>query len=228
MNSFSLQGLLSLLMVGFDLALAWAAVYAALELSKRLDIGRPREFWYWLVGASVALATGLWSAQVVGLARQDVPYALGYEPFRAAGAWLVGVLASMAGLGIVSRRDAAPGMTSAGALVLAQALFMYSLGLEPGIDWHPFGASAALVCAAVGCGLALWLSARHGLAAGRVAQMFQGLAALSMAAGLIVSQRLVIGAAGLNHQTASVFDKACHKARWLRSLASGRWPCWAC
>ncbi len=192
--------------------LAFLAAFVCLDLSKRLESRLDREGCGWLLGASLALATGLWSVQVLGLNRLTLPYALGYRPGYSFAVWLAAGAVCAWGLAVSCRRAAAVERTLQGAGLLAcgsvavQALFIEALDLQPGPAWSLPGLGLALAVAGIGCAAALWLGAevrvraQHRLLAG------QAVSALLIGVAVVVSQSLVINAAGLDQQRASVAE----------------------
>ena len=191
--------------------LAFLAAFAMLDLVKRLESRLDGPAFGWLAGASVAFATGLWSAQVVGIDQLNLPYALGYHPGLSVSVWLVAAMFSSLSLAVACRRTTAAGRCLVGAgllatgMVVAQVLFVEALGLRPGITGPGPAVGAAWLVAGLGCGCGLWLHAEVRIRAPRHLMAGQALSALLLASAIVVSQGLVLGAAGLDAQTSSTW-----------------------
>ncbi|MDO9314503.1 MAG: EAL domain-containing protein [Burkholderiaceae bacterium] len=201
-------------LLALDWMLAFLAAFVCLDLAKRLESKLDREGFGWLLGASLALATGLWSAQVIGIDRLDLPYAIEYRPVPAFGVWLGAGAACALGLAVACRRSAGLDRTLIGALLLAggivgiQVSFVEALGLQPGPAWLLPGLGIALIAAAAGCSAALWLYAEVRVRVKQGLLAWQAAAALILGIAIVVSQSLVMGAAGLNgvHVTTAMQD----------------------
>ncbi|OYT98343.1 MAG: bifunctional diguanylate cyclase/phosphodiesterase [Burkholderiales bacterium PBB1] len=191
--------------------LAFLAAFAMLDLVKRLESRMDGSAFGWLAGASVAFATGLWSAQVVGTDKLDLPYALGYHPGLSVGVWLVAAMFSSLSLAVACRRATAAGRCLVGAgmlatgMVVAEVLFVEALGLRPGITGPGPAVAAAWMVAGLGCGCGLWLHTEVRTRAPRHLMAGQALSALLLASAIVVSQGLVLGGAGLDAQTSSAW-----------------------
>lgn len=201
-------------LLALDGMLAFLAAFVCFDLSKRLESKLDREGGGWLLGASLALATGLWSAQVIGIDHLNLPYAIGYRPGWAFGVWLGAGAACALGLAVACRRAAGLDRTLIGAGLLAcgivaiQVLFVESLGLRPGPAWTLPGVAMALVAAGVGCAAALWLHAEVRVRAQQAQMAWQAVSALVLAFAILVSQGLVLRAAGLDRAQVSSFHDA--------------------
>ena len=191
--------------------LAFLAAFCMLDLVKRLESRLDGPAFGWLVGASVAFATGLWSAQVLGITQLNLPYTVGYHPVLSLGVWLAAGMFSALSLAVACRRATSTRRCLAGAgllasgIVLTQLLFLQALGLGPGITAPGPAAAGAWVVACLGCGSGFWLHAQARARAVRHLPAWQALSALLMAVAAVVSQGLVIGAAGLDVQTSSAW-----------------------
>ena len=189
--------------LALDLMLAFLAAFVCLDLSKRLESRLDREGCGWLIGASLALATGLWSAQVIGLDRQELPYAVGYRPAASLGVWIGAAVVCALGLAVACRRAVTLDRTLigagllAGGIVATQATFVEVLGLTPGPAWILPGLGAALVVAAAGCAAALWLYAEARVRAKQRLLAWQTVSAGVLGIAVVISQGLVIGSASL-------------------------------
>ena len=67
------------LMLLLSLGISTLAAYVALDLARRVRVLRTRAGALWLLGAASALATGVWSCQIIGVAAEPVAFRLGYE-----------------------------------------------------------------------------------------------------------------------------------------------------
>ena len=197
-----------LLLLG--LAVSTLASYVALDLARRVRVLRTRTGALWLLGAAAALSLGIWSCQIIGIAAEPLSFSLGYNGIDSLIAWAVAVAVGMAGLGAVSGRVATPVGVGLGAFALgagavgAHVVALASLGLQPGISWHVLPLVAAVAGACGGCMMALGAFFRGGDRTRPATVPWQATAALVLGATLVASQQLVIGAAGLSEQTASL------------------------
>jgi diguanylate cyclase (GGDEF)-like protein len=196
-----------LLVLGF--AVSALAAYVALDLARRVRVLRTRAGILWLLGAASALATGIWSSQIIGVAAEPVAFALGYDGLGSIGVWAAAVVACMAGLGAVSGRVATPARVAFGAFALGigmvgtHALALAPLGLQPGIEWRALPLITAFAGAVGGCMIALGAFFRGGDRTRPATLPWQATAAFVLGVTLVGSQQLVLGAAGLGEQTAS-------------------------
>mgnify|MGYP000854641217 FL=1 len=193
-----------------DWKLAFLAAFVCLDLARRLESKLDLAGWGWLLGASLALATGLWSAQVIGIERLQLPYAIEYRPGPAFGVWLGAGAISALGLAVACRRSSGLSVTLIGALLLAagivaiQMCFVEALWLQPGPAWRLPGLGMALVAASAGCAAALWLFAEIRVRAREGALAWQAASALVLGLSIVISQGVVMGAAGLESPHVSV------------------------
>jgi diguanylate cyclase (GGDEF)-like protein len=197
------------LMLLMSLGVSTLAAYVALDLARRVRVLRTRAGVLWLLGAASALATGVWSCQIIGVAAEPVRFELGYDGIGSIGAWLAALVAGCAGLGAVSGRVATPARVAFAAFALAigtvgtHALALYPLGLQPGIEWQLLPLAGAMLGAGGGCMMALGAFFRSGDRSRAATLRWQALAAVVLGVSLVGSQQLVIGSAGLGQQVAS-------------------------
>lgn len=190
--------------VSLDVVLTALAAFVCLDLSKRLESHLDRQACGWLIGAALALATGLWSAQVLGLDSLKLPYDVGYRPVHALGVWLAAGAVCALGLAVACRRAVSVDRTFIGSLLLAcgivaiQATFIEVLGLQPTPAWTLTGLGLAIVVASVGSAVALGLYAEVRIRRARGLLAWQSVSAFVLGAAIVVSQGLVMGAAGLD------------------------------
>jgi diguanylate cyclase (GGDEF)-like protein len=198
--------------LGLQMVLAFLAAFVTFDLSKRLDSRLTFDAVLYLVGACVALSTGLWSSTVLGLDARNLPFDLGYRPLLEFGVWLAGAVFCVFGVAVGCRRSSASSSIWLGAgllacgIVASQVLFIHALGLSPGVIWATQTIGAAAVLASVGCAAALWFHAevrariRHGHLA------WQTVPALLLAMSIVGAQATVINAAALDGQTSSAWS----------------------
>ena len=63
----------TVLMLLLGLAVSTLAAYVALDLARRVRVLRTRAGALWLLGAASAMAIGIWSSQVIGIAAEPPP-----------------------------------------------------------------------------------------------------------------------------------------------------------
>ncbi len=195
-------------MVLADGLLVFAAAYVSLDLAKRLEVRLTGETLGWLLGSALALATGLWGAQVLGLSHRGLPYELAYHPALTLAGWLAAVVFMVLGLALAGR-PGRPIDTLMGAAVVAAGVVLTELGFvlalrpTPGIVWAWWGPGLALPMAWVGSSLALWL---FGGVKRRARPSWQALSALVLALSIVLPQVLILSSAGLEHQTGMPLD----------------------
>jgi NO-binding membrane sensor protein with MHYT domain len=110
----------------------------------------------WLAASALALATGLWSAQVLTLSTMLTPVDAGFAPGLAIIAALAGLVLGAAGLSLwFVSQPSWTGVIGGAALLataalLTQATLLASLGLSPGIRWNPGWLALGWGVAAIG------------------------------------------------------------------------------
>ncbi len=184
------------------------AAYVALDLARGLAACPQGERWFRLLGGALALATGLWGAQILGLSYRILPYPLAYHPALTFAAWLAAVVFMALGLALAGRPgrpiDTLMGCAVvAGGMVLTEMGFLLSLSPSPGIAWTWLWVGLALPIAWGGSSLALWVFTGGKR---RDHQHWQALSALLLAVSLVASQALILKSAGLEHQTGVPLD----------------------
>ena len=200
----------TVLMLLLGLGVSTLAAYVALDLARRVRVLRTRAGALWLLGAASAMAIGIWSSQVVGIAAEPPAFAFGYHGLGTIGVWTAALIASLAGLGAVSGCVATPGRVGFGAVALGigavgtHALALAPLGLVPGIEWQILPLVAAFAGAAGGCMMALGAFFRGGDRTRPATFGWQTTSALVFGVSLVASQQLVLGAAGIGEQTGSL------------------------
>jgi diguanylate cyclase (GGDEF)-like protein len=200
----------TVLMFALGLGVTTLAAYVALDLARRVRVLRTRAGALWLFAAASALAIGIWSSEVIGIAAEPPAFAFGYRGLGTLGVWTAALIASLAGLGAVSGRVATPGRVGFGAVALGvgavgtHALALAPLGLVPGVDWQILPLVAAFAGAVGGCMMALGAFFRGGDRTKPATLGWQATSALVFGISLVATQQLVLGAAGLTEQTASL------------------------
>ena len=207
------------------LAISAIAAYVSLDLAKRLQTTRPQVALRWTAAAAFGWGTGLWSAQIVVVSAQALPFPLGYRAWEVLVSWLLAILVSMATFAWAGTRVVTPARVALGActlglgMVLVQMLALHSLGLRPGIDWHWTRLALAPATVALGSAVAFGLFFILRARSTRWAPASHVAAALTLGIATVVGQHLAIGAAGLERQTFSAHDHRVSSAE-LTVLAS--------
>jgi diguanylate cyclase (GGDEF)-like protein len=200
----SLHGLLALFV-------AVLAAYAALDMARRVQIARADIGPRWLFGAAVALGTGTASTHVILVGAQTLPFALGYDAWAMLGAWLMAMAVALLGLGwaggrLVTRQRVLVGACGlALGIVASQVVAMQTMGLRPGVEWRWPALAAAAFAALLVTLPTLWVFFQVRLRSRRRAPAWQAIAAFGLGSAVVVSEVLVIVAAGLAEQRLSVF-----------------------
>jgi diguanylate cyclase (GGDEF)-like protein len=210
MNSEVPSAMPGALMLLLAFAVATLASYVSLDLARRVRVVRTRSGGLWLFGAAAALSLGIWSSQVIGIAAEPLPFALGFDGVDSLTAWAVALAVGLVGLGAVSGKIATHVRVGLGAFALgtgvvgAHVISFNALGLQPGVDWQLASIVAAVAGACGGCMMALGAFFRGGDRSKPPTVPWQTTAALVLGATLVASQQLVTGAAGLGAQTGSL------------------------
>ena len=204
------SGLPSALLSLSGLVALWSAC-VALDMSHNARQQRPALQARWLLGAGLALATGICSVLVLGVAAQPLRFAIGYDPAIAVLVWLGTAVLVAASLGCADARKpnnwrALPSAAGvAVSMVIAPMGVLLSTGARPGLDWQPGHLVLALLCTGLGSTLALALAGMALPKALRLAWLpKQGIASVLLAAALVGGQDQVIRAADLSAQHLSV------------------------
>jgi len=194
------------------LSIAVLAAYTSLDMARRVQTARHGAGPRWLVGAAIALGTGIVSVHVILFHAVPMDFPLGYNPWAIGGVWMAAMLISLVGLGLAGGRLITPQRLAAGVGVLGagtvgcQMGAMSTLGLRPGVQWQPLGVALALVTAGAGIGLALWVFFHVRLKLQRHPYRWQAVAGVLLGVAGVLSEGLLIGAADLAEQTFSAFD----------------------
>ncbi len=191
-----------------DGLLVLAAAYVSLDLAKRLEVRLKGDTLGWLLASALALGTGLWGAQVLGLSHHGLTYPQAYHPALTPAGWLAAVVVMALGL-YLGGRPGRPIDTLLGAVVFAAGVvltemgFLLALSPSPGITWLWWGPGLAAPIAWAGGTVALWLFSSTKR---RAQASWRALSALLMAISIVVPQALILNAADLGHQTGMPLD----------------------
>ena len=198
------------------MTLAWLvsllAAFVALDLVERSGRAKRKLATGWLMGAALALGTGIWSVHVISLSAQELPFDLAFRPWGALGAWIAGVAVGLAGLGWAAARVISAVTVVAGSAVLAlgivaaQVMALLALGLKPGIDWRWGTLLLALLAAWFGGGLAVGLRVLRAKTTPRRRMARKVVAAVLLGVSLVLSQHVVTLAAGLPLRSLPAYD----------------------
>ncbi len=101
MNTGAEPVISTVLMLLLGVVFSTLAAYVALDLARRVRVLRTRAGALWLLGAASAPAKGVLSRQLIGIAADPPPFALGYHGLCIVGVWAAALVASHAGLGAV-------------------------------------------------------------------------------------------------------------------------------
>jgi diguanylate cyclase len=161
-----MHGSYNLYLVALSLTVATLASYTSLDLTAHIHLlkaaGAKRFFW--LLGGSIAMGTGIWSMHFIGMLAFRMPIALGYDLRITGYSLLLAILVSGFALHVATRD-----VLSRRRLVLAGVLLglgvaamhysgMASMRMRPGISYRP-----ALLLASIGVAMAascaaLWIA----------------------------------------------------------------------
>jgi len=206
MNGGSSASVAAALTSGLGLFVSVLSAYVAFELVRRVRAVRAANGLPWLLGAAGALALGLWSSQILGVAAEPLPFAVRYAALGTVGAFAAALIVALAGLGAVAGRVVTPlrivfsaGLLAVG-VVSVQALTLTQIVFQPGIDWNVAFLIEGCAVAAAGAGVSLAAAFRGD----RSPSLPWRLASAGvLGATWMVSQQLVVRAAGLADQQAS-------------------------
>jgi NO-binding membrane sensor protein with MHYT domain len=158
--------------------------------------------------AAAAIGTGVWSAMLLGLAGEGLPFALGFGVVRLGAAWAAATAAGAIALPLLVRwpRPAAvvaAGLVLAAGTLAAQALVVDAAGFKPGIEWRFDALAMAGPLVAGGCVGGFWVALLVGSRRRPLKRVWRWTAAALLAVALLTGQELVATAAALPTQSAS-------------------------
>jgi len=137
-------------------ALSALAAYVAFDLARRFATETGRAAWLWLLGAALALGTGLASVHFVALAGRPLPFAFGYAGPRVAATVVLATLVALFVLWLAFAPQPTRRRTTFAALALGAVacagplLYLQALRVAPALHWQPLRVvAAALVSAAL-------------------------------------------------------------------------------
>jgi diguanylate cyclase (GGDEF)-like protein len=195
-------------------ALALLSAYVGLDCARRLRIRQPASSLAWSASGALSLGTASWTMHLVGMLPVDSSISVGYDPVLLAMAWLAGVVGLIAGWHLVFSRPS--GWTGLGAgtllatvgLLGQQAVCLLAPSFQPGLEWN------TSLLLATGAGTWLAMLACHGLLVVRglnrslAPWQRSTLSVVLLALALGISHLGVLGAAGVELQTASAHAEA--------------------
>ena len=198
-------------LVVLSAGIAVFASHVAFDLARRVRLVEATAGLGWVSAAALVLGTGLWSVHVLGLAAAPpLPYALGHHPGATLAVWLLAAIIALGGLGALSARvprwsRLLPVAAALGAgLAGAQAAALLALGVRPGIDWSLGPLAGALVVGAGGSMLAFAFALRV-RGRRRPVPHRPALGAVVLGLTIVLSQHLLLLAAGLASQSHALF-----------------------
>jgi diguanylate cyclase (GGDEF)-like protein len=209
------------------LAVALLGAYVALDTGRRVRALEGAARNPWLAASALALATGLWSAQVLTLSAMLVPVDAGFAPGLAIIAALAGLFLGAAGLHFwFAPEPSWTGVIGGAALLataalLTQTTLLASLGLSPGIRWNFGWLALGWSVAAIGLvfAAALYLAPAG---RGRAAPVLSQAGATAVAAtSVLAAQGLAIGAARLPLLTVVDSDALVPAASMAAAVTTG-------
>jgi len=186
--------------------------YVCIDMGQRVHQRAAAERLPWLLLSGVALATGLWATAVLGVAGRVSGPDIGFDAHTAGAAALAALALGLPGLYCTLAAPASHARRLGGAALLgaaavaAQTLSLSAVAQPAGVQWN------------IGLLLLAWASASSGFgwglrAAYRPSQaepspQRQGVSAVVVGAGALVSQALAMGAAGMPSVTTPLSGEA--------------------
>jgi diguanylate cyclase (GGDEF)-like protein len=191
--------------------IATLASWVAMDVARRVPAVQPRVAMHWLLGAALAMGTGLWSAYMVLASALPSSATAGYSIFGVLVSWLGAMGFSLAGLACAAGRTGGLVRLLAGALILAvgtvatSILAMSAMNVVPQLAWHAARLALAGLAALAGSVVAvlLFFHKRPPKHKRSSSVPLQTLAAVVMGVAVLCSQYLVLTAANPAVQVAS-------------------------
>lgn len=153
------------LLVILSVIIAVFSSYVALDLANSLAIAKGRARWFWLLGGSLAMGTGIWSMHFVAMLAFSMPgVTISYDVPLLILSILVAVAASAMTLTLVSRDSLSPRTFVVGSLCMGAAISgMHYIGIASMrmaaiIYWNTYLVIASIVIAVVASFVALLLA----------------------------------------------------------------------
>jgi NO-binding membrane sensor protein with MHYT domain len=171
-----------------------------------------RAGWGGLLLAGAVFGSGVCSAIVLSLAAEALPFRVGFRWRAVPLIWLGSMVAALPALALLSRRQGWLAL-GFGALWLAavalatQSSWIWAVGFRPGVTWLIEFQIAALVVAALGAFVALYLCFAGGGREGRRRQLWRAGAAALLGVSLVAGQEIVMAGAGLLAQVGAVYHR---------------------
>ena len=150
-----------------SLIIALISSFTALDAAGRVTSSRGWKPKLWLAVAGIAMGVGVWSMHFTGVLAMIFPMSMHYRPGYIVVSLFIVIAASIAGLSrVIGRRQ--PGWLDIirGAVWLGSGIAgmhyigMYSLLVQPGIEWHYGLVMVSVLVAYIASGVALWLAFR--------------------------------------------------------------------
>ncbi|MBV8658556.1 MAG: histidine kinase [Burkholderiales bacterium] len=146
-----------------SVVIAVFASYIALDLAQRVDTAAINTAWYWLIAASLAMGTGIWSMHFVAMLAFSLPIRLGYDVATTLVSWFAAVSASGVALLIASRSTMSIVQCAVGSVVMGSGICamhytgMMAMKMQPAIVWQPMWLALSIVVALLASFAALQL-----------------------------------------------------------------------
>ena len=156
------------------------------------------------------MGTGFTAAVVLSLAAEPLPFPLGYKLSQAPWLWLGALLAFCPAVALLGCRFSWPYVIAVGALLAAitvalPAGWVYAAGFRPGVTWRIEAAVVAVVVAAVGMSVSLFMVLSEGARAAQRRTMWRLGATVLMGMTLLASQQILLAGTNLPAQVGSVY-----------------------
>lgn len=189
-----------------------------IEFLRRLHHDGPVRLWRELLLGAAALVAGWWSAIVIDVSAQGLPFEIGYQPVKVFGSLLLSYVAMVLVVGWLTFRHS---LLSQGLAVLAATLVavvlqvsvLWSIGAEPGLFWRvePLLFAAMLFFVGMAVAVRMVVGIRRRTKSDRGGRRI--LASLVLGACAVAAQELVLTASGIDRQVVSAH------ARFLPEVA---------
>lgn len=192
--------------------IAFLAARTFVEYLRRLNYEGPVRLWRELLLGSASLTAGWWSALVIDISAQGLPFEVGYQPLKIFGALLAVYLVMLMIVAWLTYRPAWPSQLAAAVAatllaVILQVSVLWSIGAEPGLFWkaEPLIFAALLILIGLSVGGRMVVGARRGSKGDRAGRRL--MAALVLGACTVAAQELVLVASGIDRQVVSAHAK---------------------
>ena len=130
MAAVNLVGSYNYALVALSVLIAMFASYAALDLAGRVTAAGGWTRVVWLLGGAGAMGTGIWSMHYIGMLAFVLPVPLAYHWPTVLLSLLAAILASVVGLGVVSRQRMGASRAVAGSVLMGAGIAsMHYIGM---------------------------------------------------------------------------------------------------